>query len=221
MDSLHKRPVIQSYDVFFAVSLNRLLNKQSLCRWFEMQRRSCDVTVMLKVCVCGSYYHPIAQSLQWRHNGHDSVSNHHPHDCLLNRLFRLRSKKSSKLRVTGLCAGNSPGTGEFPAQMASYAANVSIWWRHHEQKSLENNLSCTETSQLNELWQIIPQGWHMGPVACNNQPRHSCTLLDFLWLNRLSLLRDRLNRPLMRYIGNGFTVRFELLQYFAKHRRLF
>ena len=44
---------------------------------------------------------------------------------------RLRSKKTSKLRVTGLCAGNSPGTGEFPEQMASYAENVSIWWRHH------------------------------------------------------------------------------------------
>ena len=70
-------------------------------------------------------------SLQRRHNGRDSVSNHQPHDCLLNRLFRRRSKKTSKLRVTGLCAGNSPGTGEFPAQMASYAENVSIWWRHH------------------------------------------------------------------------------------------
>ena len=69
--------------------------------------------------------------LQWRHNEHDSVSNHQPHDCLLNRLFRRRSKKKSKLRVTGLCAGISPGTGEFPAQMASNAENVSIWWRHH------------------------------------------------------------------------------------------
>ena len=47
-------------------------------------------------------------SLQWRHNGRDGVSNHQPHDCLLNRLFRRRSKKTSKLRVTGLCAGNSP-----------------------------------------------------------------------------------------------------------------
>ena len=70
-------------------------------------------------------------TLQWRHNGHGSVSNHQPHDCLFNRLFRRRSKKTSKLRVTGLCAGNSPGTGEFPAQMASYAENVSIWWRYH------------------------------------------------------------------------------------------
>ena len=73
--------------------------------------------------------------LQWRHNGRDSVSTHQPHDCLLNRLFRRRSKKTSKLRVTGLCVGNSPGTGEFPAQMASNAENVSIWWRHHAKEN--------------------------------------------------------------------------------------
>ena len=71
-------------------------------------------------------------SLRWRQNGRDSVSNHQPHDCLLNRLFRRRSKKTSKLYVTGLCAGNSPGTGELPAQMASNAENVSTWWRHHD-----------------------------------------------------------------------------------------
>ena len=53
-------------------------------------------------------------ALRWRHNGRDSFSNHQPHDCLLNRLFRRRSKKTSKLRVTGLYAGNSPVTGEFP-----------------------------------------------------------------------------------------------------------
>ena len=55
---------------------------------------------------------------------------HQPHNCLLNRLFRRRSKKTSKLCVTGLCAGNLPVTGEFPAQMASNAENDSIWWRH-------------------------------------------------------------------------------------------
>ena len=54
------------------------------------------------------------------------------HHCSLNRLFRRRSKKTSKLRVTGLCAENSPATSEFPAQMASNAENVSIWWRHHK-----------------------------------------------------------------------------------------
>ena len=35
-------------------------------------------------------------------------------------------RKHQKLRVTGLCEGNSLGTGEFPAQMASNAGNVSI-----------------------------------------------------------------------------------------------
>ena len=70
-------------------------------------------------------------SLRWRRNGHGGVPNHQPYHCLLNRLFGCKSKKTSKLRVTGLCAGNSPGTGEFPAQMASNAENVSIWWRHH------------------------------------------------------------------------------------------
>ena len=71
-------------------------------------------------------------SLQWHHNRHDDVSNHQPHHCLLKRLFRRRSKKTSKLHVTGLCAGNSPVTGEFPAQMASNMENVSIWWCHHD-----------------------------------------------------------------------------------------
>ena len=53
-------------------------------------------------------------SLHRRHNDHDSVSNHQPHGCLLNRLFRRRSKKTSKLRVTGLCVGNSPGPVNSP-----------------------------------------------------------------------------------------------------------
>ena len=70
-------------------------------------------------------------SLLRRHDGRDGVSNHQSHDCLLNHSFRCRSQKTSKLRVTGLCAGNSTVTGEFPAQMASYAEYVSIWWRHH------------------------------------------------------------------------------------------
>ena len=76
-------------------------------------------------------------TLQWRHNERIGLSNHQPHGCLLNRLFGSRSKKTSKLRVTGLCAGKSPGTGEFLAQMASNAEHVSIWWRHHAYRSLQ------------------------------------------------------------------------------------
>ena len=55
-------------------------------------------------------------SLWWRHNGHDGVSNHRRLDYVLNRLFRCKSKKTSKLHVTGLCVGNSPVTDECPAQ---------------------------------------------------------------------------------------------------------
>ena len=138
-------------------------------------------------------------TLQWCHNDRHGVSNHQPHDYLLNRLFTNQrkhqspgsltfvrgfhrrpvscgcdticgklhregnvvflhysgvitslkaslirnvsniystvcsrtSKKTSKLRITGLCEGNSPVTGEFPAQRASNAEKVSFWWRHH------------------------------------------------------------------------------------------
>ena len=47
-------------------------------------------------------------SLQWCHNERNGVWNHRRLDCLLNRLFRRKSKKSSKLRVTSLCEGNPP-----------------------------------------------------------------------------------------------------------------
>ena len=58
---------------------------------------------------------------------------------LPNRLFRRKSKKTSKLRVRGLCAGNSQVNVESPAQMGSNAENDSIWWRHHG-KSVETEL---------------------------------------------------------------------------------
>ena len=72
-----------------------------------------------------------SDSLKWRHNEHVGVSNHQPHNCLRNRLFKRRSNNTSKSRVTCLCKGNSPLSGEFPAQRTSNAENVSIWWRPH------------------------------------------------------------------------------------------
>ena len=77
------------------------------------------------ILVSGKY------TLQWRHRERDGVSNHRRLDYLINRLFRRRWKKTSKLRVTGFCEANSPRNGEFPTQRASDAENVSIWWRHH------------------------------------------------------------------------------------------
>ena len=84
-----------------------------------------------RFCITGSLSGESTGPLRWRHNERDCVSNHQPHCCLLKRLFGRRSKKTSKLRVTGLCEANSSETGEFPAQRASNAKNVPIWWRHH------------------------------------------------------------------------------------------
>ena len=126
---------------------------------------------VLKRTSCNTY------SLQWRHNGRDGVSNHQPQRYLLNRLFGRRSKKTSKLRVTGLCAGNSPGTGEFPSQMASNAENVSIWWRHH-------------VAVVSWTWLLITDGLSRYGISlkcllpkssafeCNNVTRFKCFALS-------------------------------------------
>ena len=53
-------------------------------------------------------------TLLWRHNDHDEISIHQPHGCLLNRLFRRRSKETLKLRVTGL---NFPHKGSATRKM--------------------------------------------------------------------------------------------------------
>ena len=75
-------------------------------------------------------------SLQWRHNGHDGVSNHQPYHCstVYSDADQRKHKSSAPLAfVRGIHrCGEFTETGEFPAQMASNAENVSIWWRHHE-----------------------------------------------------------------------------------------
>ena len=108
------------------------------CQWYLFEACVCKYAewshslngwnatdLTMRVIWCRTHYSDAIMVL----NG---ISNHQPRHCLFNRLFRHRSKKTSKLCVTGLCAGNSPVTGEFPTQMASNAENVSIWWRHHE-----------------------------------------------------------------------------------------
>ena len=75
--------------------------------------------VMLRACLDPKQLLNHGSTLQCRHNERSGVSNHQPYDCLLSRLFMRRSKKTSKLRVTNLCDGNSLVTGEFPAQRAS------------------------------------------------------------------------------------------------------
>ena len=119
----------------------------------------------------------ISIPLHCRHNRRDGVSNHQPYDCLFNCLFRCKSKKISRLRVTGLCEGNSPGTGEFTAQMASNAENVSIWWRHHAHPLLSEG--CRYSSLywlLASSTKVIMYGWQSGNII-HSKDRGDLSLL--------------------------------------------
>ena len=132
-----QRPVTRSFDAFFDLRPNKRLSKQSWGWWMETpwcslwHHRNADVSYILclifykKWCLhnglslwCWNQSIP----LHWRHDC-EVISNHQRFDCLLNCLFKSRSKKTSKLHVSGLY--------EFPAQRVSNAENVSIWWRHH------------------------------------------------------------------------------------------
>ena len=95
-------------------------------------------------------------SLQWRHNGHDGISNHQPHHCLLNHSLRCRPKKTSKLCLTGLCAGNSSVTSEFHAELASNAENVSIWLCHHVDAVFDVSPNKLLNIQLRCQWFKMP-----------------------------------------------------------------
>ena len=98
--------------------------------------------------------------------GHNGVSDHHPLECLRNRLFRRRSKKTSKLRVTGLCEGNPPVIGGYPSQRASNAESISTWWRHHDTKSMEI-FFCSNQYRYEDRFQ------NCAVMSCRNICSHS------------------------------------------------
>ena len=145
---------------------------------------SCDINIF-KILTNWPYQCELVSPFQWRHNECDGISNHQPHDCLLNRLFRRRLKKTPKFRVTGLCEGNSPMTGEFPAQMASNAQFFFIWWRHH--------VTCLKyVRQDNYFIHLTPQRDIQGSVTQSLTLLHipmlfpKCAAIPVVSWNRLS-----------------------------------
>ena len=120
--------------------------------------------------------HPFCQApgrtLQGGHNERDGISNHQRLDCLLNRLFRHRSKKTSKLSVTGLCEENSPVTSEFPAQRIINAENVPF-----DDVIIYANLNRSPPTiykrPLATLWLSFMVDYHICPVSVSLCPRGS------------------------------------------------
>ena len=126
---LHSRKVIPHYsDVIMGAMVHQITSLTIVYSTVyssaaQRKRQSCASLDFL----CGKFTGHRASNTEIVCTGSDGVSNHQPHHSLLNRLFRRRSKKTSKPHVTGLWAGDSSVTGDFPAQMASNAENVSIW----------------------------------------------------------------------------------------------
>ena len=104
-------------------NISRMLSRSSSCQR-NLERVRCEVgTVQKQYLLVVWSCDPVRTvgTLQRRHNERNGVSNHQRLDCLLNRLFRHRSRKTSKPRDTGFCWGGGGGfsvTGEFPTQRA-------------------------------------------------------------------------------------------------------
>ena len=109
----------------------------------------------------------LAIPLEWRHNQRHGVSSYlQCIECLHNSFSGADQRNTSKLCVTGLCEVNSPVTGEFPAQRASEAENVTIWLRHHVVK--------------------LPNEWEQGSICTNrliiSRPQSSTVFhLNYSW----------------------------------------
>ena len=108
-------------------------------------------------------------SIMWHHWWMHINQYSHYNDIIMSAKasqITFRPKKTPKLCVTGLCEGNSPVTSEFPAQRASNAENVSIWWRHHDL------LLCSRNIQLN-----IPKHGS-GVMICTDTDNESQSLFS-------------------------------------------
>ena len=151
----------------------------------------------------------LISSLQWRHNERNGVSNHQPHDCLLYCLLRRRSKKTSKLRVTGRYEGNSLVTGVFPAQRAS----------NTEMFPLDDVIMCSDRGILRSESHWYGKDINLTSMIVVSRgvdkrfvmdPRIICRRLQKLGRQKLELHKlerqydmCRDDRPLVREIVNG------------------
>ena len=72
------------YGVTLMISMSQYTGGWSQTNMFKANQST------VRVCSVHTWH-----SLRWRHNKLDGVSDHQPHDCLLNRLFGHRSKKTS------------------------------------------------------------------------------------------------------------------------------
>ena len=143
-------------------------------------------------------YPSFPEKLHWplrcRHNEHDGVSNLQPHDCSLNHLFRCRSKKTSKLRVTCLCEGNSPVTGDSPVQRARNAEKmlpfddiIMTLGQPYDRKRKQPSLDGYRETWLGHIGEKVQQikkrvfnSWYVRPMMNSTQFQELFTIFVFI-----------------------------------------
>ena len=120
-------------------------------------------------------------ALQCRHNERDGVSNHRGHDCFSNHLFRRRSKKTPKLRVTCFVRRihRSPVV---PLTKDQQCGNVSTLWRHAINNSWDRNeYKCTQHTR-DSAGAVI--GWTVDFTTDTNSElyRNICFNIECIYL---------------------------------------
>ena len=142
--------------------------------------------------------------------------------------FRWRSRKSSKLRVTGFGEGNSPVTGEFPAQRASNAENVFIWWRHRGQSydfwNILVNMSHESRKHDDVItWRGFPSYWplvrgiHLSPVDSPKKRPVAWSFDDFFDIH-MKKNGQTVESPVI-WIAVAIIWRHRMIKWFNKTKR--
>ena len=108
----------------------------------------------------------VPNTLQWRHNGHNGVSNHRRLDCLFSRLFRRRSKKHQSSASLGFVRGiyrrpvDSPHKGPVMRKMFPFDnAIMNIGFQVHPLYTLYHVIFFYLTSCSSSKCDLILHRW--------------------------------------------------------------
>ena len=129
------------------------------------------------------------QAFLWRHNEYDGVSNHQPNDCLLNRLFRRRSKKHQSSTSLAFVRGihwwqvNSPH--KWPVTRKMFYLMTSSWGMGISIIKMRRSQDCL----IFIMGIPIPVRWHlyieMGPWKVYSLAIGKETIILNVWSSKV------------------------------------
>ena len=142
-------------------------------QWRQMGVCTSHLTSASIVCptLFAGYQQIITVTSEWARSRLKSVASR----LFYSTVCSDADKKTSKLRVTGLCEGNSPVAGEFPTQRAGYAENISSWWNHHG-KHQRSTLLAYRVGMNTVTRNAFP---HHDVMAWKHFPLHCSSLMSF------------------------------------------